>query len=53
MLNDMWVYHVRAGTWTWIKPGTNFDRYPYPYVPAARYGHAGAYVALKDDNTYR
>lgn len=53
MLNDMWMYHVVTGKWTWLKPGTNFGRYPYPYIPSARYGHSGVYVGLKDTTTYR
>ena len=52
MLNDIQIYNTRAKTWTWIKPSFNANIYLYVKQPSARYGHAGTYVELIDQDTY-
>lgn len=50
ILNDIWIYGLTTGVWTYIKVGTNLDFQLYPNIPPARYGHSGSYVALNDLN---
>ena len=52
ILNDIWIYGLTTGIWTYIKVGTNEDFNLYPTIPTARYGHSGSYVALNDPNNY-
>lgn len=52
ILNDLWIYSLTTGVWTYIKVGTNLDFNFYAKVPAARYGHSGSYVALNDMTTF-
>ena len=53
LLNDIWIYNVLSGEWFYMKPGINEDRYLYPMLPSARYGHTGQYVELPDlSSTY-
>jgi hypothetical protein len=53
ILNDIWIYSLTTGVWTYIKVGTNEDYALYAKTPAARYGHSGSYVALNDPNNYQ
>jgi hypothetical protein len=53
LLNDVWIYNVLNGTWTFMKPGTNKDYYMWPWQPSARYGHTGSYVEIVDTSVVR
>ena len=52
MLNDIWIYNTRSKVWEWIKPTYNANIDLYVKQPYARYGHAGTYVELLDQDTY-
>ena len=52
LLNDVWIYNVLDGTWTFMKPGTNQDYYTWPHQPSARYGHTGSYVEQTDSSSH-
>jgi hypothetical protein len=52
LLNDIWIYSVLEGTWTFMEPGFNQDAYLWPRIPYARYGHTGSYVELNDTSVY-
>lgn len=44
LLNDMWRYHIKRQTWSFIKPDHNREAYGEFVRPSARYGHAAVYV---------
>lgn len=52
ILNDIWIYGLTTGIWTYIKVSNNEDYSLYPKVPFARYGHSGSFVALNDPSNY-
>jgi len=44
LLNDVWIYSVLDGTWTFMEPDFNAELYKWPRIPYARQGHTGVYV---------
>lgn len=52
ILNDIWIYSLTTGVWTFIEIGVNEEYNLWAKRPTARYGHSGSYVALNDPTVY-
>jgi len=46
LLNDLWRYHIKRKTWSYIKPDYNRELYSNFIQPSARYGHASVYIEI-------